>query len=476
MEYKEQEISLSGLLVYIMRGWRSILLLMVVFALVLGSFRYVTVTASQESEPVEEVIEELSPDRRHDVENTIKNEAKLAALEEYMDKAPLMQANPFDIYIANLSYWVDTGYVIDYAGKTEVDNTKTIIKSYIKALQEEDWRTDALERLGNPMEMPYFTELVSISSEEDVNTITMQIKYDNVDDLNTILECIRTYMEQIYLEKSENFGPHKLTEVNAVIRSYLDHDLSEEQSKKLDTKNSLTVNIEKAKEKFTPEQWAYYNERMGIDEPIEVEEEKKEEQPESPLGAVIKFAVLGAAAGLFILCAGRGMYFLFADKVRSCNGIGTSLKVPSLGYVESAEAEKKKKKMFHKVDEWISSFEKRELASLSQEQQVAIIVSGIALYCEQYGTERVFLSLNRTVSGMDDLGAQVAERLKKKEGISCSVVDDVMQAPKVAQNMKENEGIVFLVKENVSSYAQLAGGVNFCKDHNKRVLGVVVAV
>lgn len=472
MEYKEQEINLSGLLVYIMRGWRSIFCIMLAFALVLGGFQYVSFKRSLEADEV--VNTDLSLDRRNDVEKTINNENKLAALEEYMEKSYMMKINPFKSYVGSISFWIDTGHIVDYAGKTTSDNTPALILSYMKAFREEAWRMVAIDKLGVSIEVLYFNELVSISEED--NVITIAVKYDNAEDIYTILDCVRVHMNGVYLEQTENFGPHKLIEVSEFVRSTLDNSLNEEQNEKIDDINSLTTSIEKAKEKFTPEQWAYYNERMGIDEPIEVEEEKKEEQPESPLGAVIKFAVLGAAAGLLSLCAGRGMYFLFADKVRSCNGIGTSLKVPSLGYVESAEAEKKKKKMFHKVDEWISSFEKRELASLSQEQQVAIIVSGIALYCEQYGTERIFLSLNRTVSGIDDLGAQVAERLKKNEGISCSVADDVMQAPKVAQKMKENEGIVFLVKENVSSYAQLAGGVNFCKDHNKRVLGVVVAV
>lgn len=494
MNTEEREINLIDLLVYVAKGWRSILVWMLLMAVVVTGLQYAreiknlrdfqAAQPATDEEQKEQAVLTLGQLRREMPEEEIKAVAKVVRLEKeyeqqeaYMDSSLLMTMDPYNVSIARLQYWVDTDYKVNYAGITEKDVAGEIVDSYINRLRDGQWRKKALKAVGADVEaeLPYFGELFSISDMG--SSFTVIIKYADEQQLRKIISVLEEDLDSYQSEIEKVFGKHKLSLVNESVEVTVDNDVYNAQQNRKNVILGLENNIASYKASFNDNQKSLYageilvredeEEEEGTDGQEE-EEETEEVAPPTPQVRV-KNILLGAVLGAFLVCMIRAMAYILSGKLKAEDNIGAYLGVPKLGSIE--EAHKEAAGPFGKVDSWIDGFSRKDYRNLSKEQQLQMAVSNIALYCEKGGMKHIYFNSSVNCAGES---TDALKEMLDRRGISVKDGFSILQDAKAMEDMTKADGVVFLEQAGKSQNEDLEREIKICREYGKTVIGLVV--
>lgn len=491
MNTEEREISLLNLLIYVAKGWRGIIIWMLVMAVALGGVQYVrslsSAGATQSEEPAdeknekkqaEETLEQLSEEMEETeviaVEKVIKLEEDYAVQKKYIEGSELMNINPYDVTVGRVQYWIDTDYKVDYSGLTENDVTRDIVNAYIEHIYNGKWKKTALEAAHIEIEPQYFNELFSIDNLG--NSFTFIIKLGEEAQVESVVSTLKKEMEAYQDKLTDMFGKHKLNIVNESVEASVEAGIYDLQQNRKNTLLGLQESINNSKIAFTDNQKSLYEAQTVLDEDLNDNSEEKEkaetkDQEKARPGISVKYILLGAVLGAFLVCMVRAMRYILSGKLKAEDNIDVYLGVASLGYVE--ENKQQYKGIFGKLDAWIDGLAKRSYNDLSEEQQLQMIVSNIALYCEKGGMKNIYF--NSSVNYQTDKEGRIIEMLSKR-GVSVKTGFSILQDASSMENMNKTDGVVFLEKAEKSRYEDLEREIKVCKEHEKSVIGMVVLV
>lgn len=490
MNTEEREISLMDLLIYVVKGWRGIIVWMLLLAIAVGGIQYVREVKNlkafnaepqgTEEEQKEQAAQTLEQLRKEMTDEEIKAVAKVVRLEkeydqqlEYMESSMIMTMDPYDVNIAKLQYWVDTDYRVDYAGITPKDATGDIVDSYINRIEDNAWRKRALKAAGADMELAYFSEVLGISDLG--NSFTVIIKYGEEEPLRKMIAVLEEELES-YKDSLEGiFGEHSLNLVNESVETVVDNDIYNQQQSRKNNLINLENNIASYKNAFSDNQKSLYAGEILVNEDGSEEDNTEDTQELAvvpPTPAVrVKYILLGAVLGAFLVCMVRAMMYILSGRLKAEDAADAYVGVTSLGCIE--EEKKQAAGAFGRLDAWIDSFSKRNYGNLTKEQQIEMVVSNISLYCEKGDMKTIYL--NSSVNCTEEKGKEIKQLLKEK-GLEVREGFSILQDAKALEDMSRADGVVFLEQAGKSRYEALQREVHLCKEHGKAVIGLVVLV
>lgn len=486
MNTEEREISLIDLLIYVAKGWRSILAWMVVMAIAVSGIQYVrevkSARAVQEGQPISDeekkeqaaitlgqLRKEMSVDEIRAVEKVTRLEEEYEQQLEYIESSLLMTMDPYNVSIARLQYWVDNGYKVNYAGITEKDNAADIVDSYINRIKDSSWRKTALKAAGADTALAYFGELITVS--DTGNSFTVTVKYGDEEQLRTIVGVLEDELKDYKAEIAKVFGDHKLSLVNESVEVTVDNDVYGTQQNRKNILLNLENNIAGYKAAFNDNQKSLYEGEIIVSEDEQAENEA-EEGLEEVLPVVpkvrVKNILLGAILGAFLVCMVRAMNYILSGRLKAEDNIDAYLNVPSLGCIE--EDVKEPKGIFGKLDAWIDGFSRRSYGNLSKEQQIKMVVSNITLYCEKGEMDNIYF--NSSVNCTEEKAGSMAEMLKER-GIAVKSGFSILQDASAMEDMSRADGVVFLEEAGKSRYEDLEREIRLCREHGKTIIGMI---
>ena len=492
MNTEEREISLIDLLIYVAKGWKSIIACMLVMAVVVGGVQYVrevqNVKAYESSLPTtqeeekEQAVSTLEQLRESMTDQEILAVTKLVRLEkehamqtEYNKESLLMNMNPYDVSIARIKYAVDTNYVTNYVGVTHKDMTDDIVDAYINQLEDSEWRKEALKEAGVEAEVQYFSELISFGDYGDSFLIT--IKHSDEKELRKMLPVLKNAIETAKVQIREVYGNHALDLVNESVEVTVDSDIYNLQQNRKNTLLSYENNIIAYKNAFNDNQKSLYaGEILVNEEQVAAEEKAAADAAAAALAAApptpqirVKYLVLGAVLGAFLVCMVRAMAYILSGKLKAEDNVNAYLGVTSLGLIMEDKAVAKG--VVGKIDSWLDSLAKRNLGNLTKEQQLKMVVSNILLYCEKGNMKEIYL--NSSVNCLEEKAGELLQMLTER-GITVKDGFSILQDASAMEEMSKADGVVFLEQAGKSRYEDLEREVKLCREHEKTVIGLVV--
>lgn len=502
MNTEEREISLTGLFIYIAKGWRNLLIWMLIMAVAMGGIQYVReikvykdfqLAQSTESETnekekeeekekekekviltMEELKEEITDEEKQAVAKVVRLEKEYDRQLDYIESSMFMTMNPYDVSIARLQYWVNTDYTVNYTGITKKDVTGDIVTSYINRLEDNDWREKALKAAKEKTELRYFSEMVGLGNGGSYFTIV--IRYPDEKKLQTMIDVLDEEIKSYQSQITKIFGEHKLRNVNKTIEVVVDNDVYNTQQTRKNNLLNLENNIASYKRDFNDNQKSWYAGKILINEE---EEEKTEEElleEEEPIVAPptpqirFKNILLGALLGAFLLCMIRAMRYILSDKLKVEDNVDSYLGVVGLGNIQENEIETTG---MNKIDRWIESFSKKSYGNLSKDQQIKMTVSNIALYCEKENMRKIYF--NSSINCIEEKAGQIINLLKER-GISVKTGFSILQDAAAIEEMSKAEGVVFFEQAGQSSYKEVEREIELCRKHDKAIIGMIVMV
>lgn len=486
MYTEEREIRVIDLLIYVAKGWRNIFIWMLIMAIVIGAVQYVKevravkdyestkqVTMEEEKEQViftvEQLRQEMSSQEILAVNRVVRLEKEYTQLSDYVKNSLYMTMDPYNVSIAKIQYWINTDYEVNYMGITEKDRTDDLVDAYINYLEDSQWRKEALEVAREDIELQYFSELISFGDYGD--SFIVVIKYPDEEKLREILPVLKETVNDYQKQIEKIYGKHELNLVNESVEVTADNDVYNIQYNRNSVLLNLENNIINYKNAFNDNQKSLYaGEILVNEEQVEAEEKAAADAAAPPTPQIrVKYVVLGAILGAFLVCMVRAMAYILSNKLKAEDNVSAYLGVTSLGLIMEDKAFTKG--VVGKVDAWLDSLAKRNLGNLTKEQQLKMAVSNILLYCEKGNMKQIYL--NSSINCLEEKAGELVQMLNER-GITVKDGFSILQDASAMEEMSKADGVVFIEQAGKSRYEDLEREVKLCKEHEKTVIGLVV--
>lgn len=452
----DYEIDLKDLIFAVFRKWRLVIMVAFVVAFVLGGYKCVKEFLNQKDD---EYVSELKEEYQSDLEQYEQTQkgyerdidiftASIEYQEKYKENSVLLKTDPYNKGFASADVFVKMSDLPEAAGTviTTVDFADGVVKAYASAIQQ----GGALESLSHDMgiDLIYLKELVQVTTDYDSNMLNISVTYPDERGAKKILSKITDSIDSMYPEIQTNLGRHSVVIMNQNVGVITDQTLADYQKQKVDDlaeTNTKLKDTEKALEELQEPMKPVALSKMSI------------------IKAGIKFGIVGWLAGAFLSACIVCAIFLFNGKIGVDNDLKNRFGLKFLG----GFSERRKKRAFSGIDEWLDSIEGKE--SVADESVYDMIAANINNY-NNLG-QSVFVT--GTVE-TEVLNYFVINLQRKLPGLVLGSGADMNRNVSTLQKVNEYDQIVLLEERKRSRLREIEKEVETILNMKKEIMGYII--
>lgn len=479
----EMQISLKDMLLKILLNWRTILIWMLVCAVLLGgvgAFRSYRqrqqALQAQTGESASALREALTELEAEEVERTWELyqgfRQDYEGLLEYQENSLKMQLDPMAVSTGTLWYRVDNHYQVEYPVMEADNNLQDIVYSYLLALRSHSLYEALADTLGWDTTGTYLQELVQVEYGEEEGFFTISVLAESEEAAGQLLDLLAAEVEASTPELQQLYGAYDLTELERQVSQGENLELLEEQQAQRSSLNYAMSQCRKISFYMTEDQEAYY---AALQEEAAAGSQAEEEDT-APVAVPafrpiqVKYLVLGALMGAFLVCAWVAVRYLFSSRLRLAEDLEINYRVPVLGVFP---AQAGKKKALGGVDRWLLSLFGKKEGALSQETVVQLVVAQVKAAAAKSQIRTVYLTgTGRSTEGKE-LQSCLCQALQK-EGISAAEGNSILLDAQSLEQMARSDGVILVEAVHASRYGEVQEEVALCRRYQAAVLGSVV--
>ena len=459
----EQEVDLKDLILAILRRWRSIIVVGILMAVVMGGYAAVSGSRAGAGESEDEQTYEdalaLYESEKTGLEMEIENlEMTLKGLSAYQENSLLMKISPYNKPVASAEVYID-------AADSQV--MRSLAKAYTAVLKNEN----TLEKLYQilPLEDQYLLELFSVDSYlqgmvtveyaadsstvtstyygEDINMLSIKATAGDQETAGLLLEALLGEMESSEGELAASIGPHTLNVVDEGISAVVDMELAKKQQDNRDSRSQLTTALE--------------NSQTAYDE---LEEPAVPSAGGVSMGRVLKYVVLGGAVGVFLMAFAYCVVYLMSDKIHSEKDLKSRFGIKILGVMPGSGVGEH---TFF-IDQWLYRLEGR---NCSGQMEPAYDLAAANL--KNYAGEAKNLLLTGTVGEeqMKELAQSLSRRLP---GFVLTVGKNMAEDVDTRKKLPDCDGVILVEKAEASRAGAVQQEIEMIGNVGKEIVGAVV--
>lgn len=460
----EEEINLSAMLLHICLRWRVFLVVMIVFAVVVGGTKLaMNIQGLKDPENVERMKAEYEDElTAYEAEGDAlkmqisENQRNLQLQTEYNDNSILMKIDPRNEWVASMNLYVDTHYQIMPGSSIQNENPAyKIICAYYDYYNSGEFFTTVMDKLSFDIgELKYLKEVLSVSFDTSRYAITINVVADTKEHSEELVRVAGDAFLSRYNFVNSSLDEHTLNKSETVSYSQINTDREAYQLAQENQENVWKQNVPDLNEQYR--EW-----------------EKKESSIERPIvdmqGAVrrgLKWCVIAAVIGCFVCAVVFFLQYLLSGKIREAGNFGPNARVLS-----ELPAQKKRKTPIDRQICRVFGVVIKESEYDSRVEAMALSLGKMldAMQCE-----------NATVAFIGDvkdaelkaLTGQIEKTLTGKHKIVAA--GNMIVDPAAAKIAYAADAVVVVAKQNASprkTYMQFCDKLSACK---VQVLGTVL--
>ncbi len=322
----EEEISLVELMVQLLSGWKKILLLALIFALLLGGYRGVkglrersAAGGTAEAEEKYEADLEAYEAQKTMLENQI--EATSESIQQnntYQESSALMQLDPYNYAGASIVYYVNAHYTVDpNASVQPTDPTQSLVRAYGTSLQQADFYQYLSDSLKGALTAGNLQELVTIQTDPTTGLVGIEVAAETLSQAETIEAAVKEYAASQQEGISTKIAAHdlQLLSSSSSSSSYWVKNGSAEAEDNAATLNAMGNSVAEKQQEFENKQTEL---NQKLEDLKKQADELEEPQPEGTgrglKRAVLKFLLIGFVLGGFLGCGWITLVMLLGDR------------------------------------------------------------------------------------------------------------------------------------------------------------------
>lgn len=453
----EMTTSLTELLAAMIRAWKGICATLLVFALLLGGYQaYKQISQARAPENSPEKIEERYQTalgeyetEKKNLEDTLKNqENSLESKEDYLENSILFQIDPYNEYVTEIVFTfsdIDESAQLFRYPNTAADYLPQKIRSqYLELWKSMDLSKDiGLSRYAD-IQSKYLSEIVSVSSLEG-ELVSIRAVGTTPSETEELANAVYNYFEAHRDVIAGSSAQHSFAFVNRTTKNVIDEDLSAKRENLEIEIENLEKSIETSKES------------------IEALTEPKPDERYSATAivkSVVKYAIFGAAIGIFLGCLFVCCYWLFAGRASNTFQMEQAANAPFLGSLNIPST-------------WAARLSATVMGERTwgeRDQAMAYIREQIKINRPADGKILLFSTLPGKTAG---IGIEELKSTLSQDGYKVSAVMDIIHNPMAVEAVHTGTAAVFVEMAGSSSIMAIRNFAAQLENKKIPVLGII---
>lgn len=462
---QEVEINLLDLLMKLCKQWKQILVCAVVFACLLGGYRFIKGSGEAQTNgaavSTEGIV--LTKDEQKRVDGAVTLSDEIEANQKYMDESILMNIDPYHKDRAVLLYSIE-----DVSKRTK----QRIVESYLSFIKDGGAIKELKEKAPDTwtMDDSYLAEVINayqsndsstqiVLNETTANTL-FYIEVTGKDDkmvtelARGLQEAVDAYQETV----QKNAGEHTLTLLSKEQGVKTDSGLATTQHDKNYQLSNNLYNLKTLTDSFSEQQKAIYEETIATEDDS-LQQEASQENAISRFS--IKWIVLGFAGGIFVYCGIFACLYLLRDTVKSTGELKAHYTFPVFGSIILKKGTKG-------TGEDLSGREKDDY-----ERQRAQLLNRIRLACQSKEITRICIASDFSFSEQEKNFVESASKQLKAWGIETVVGENVAGNVSVWDTLTEVGSVLMLYKLGTTTHQMIDEEMRFYTENLLNVIGAM---
>lgn len=460
----EEEINLSAMLLSFCLRWRTVVIVMLVFGIVVGGTRLaMNIQGMRDPERVEQMKAEYEDAlAAYQAEGVAlktqisENKRSLNLQTEYNKKSMLMQIDPRNECVASMSLYVDTNYQIMPGSSIQNENPAyKITCAYYDFYSSGEFFTTVKDKLSFDLgEMKYLKEVLNVTFDTSRYAIVINAVADTKEHCDELVRVAGDAFQSQYSFVNSSLGEHTLK--NSDIASYTQIN-TDREAYQIEQKNQENIWLQNV-----PELNEQYREWEG-----------KESSIERPIVDMhravrngIKWIVIAGVIGLFGCAVLFFLKYLLSGKIREAGNLG-----PNACVLAELPNQRKKKNAIDRQICRLFGIVVRQSEYNSRVEAMALSL-GKMLDARQCESKTVAFVGDVKSAELRELAEQTEKTLSGKYKIVAA--GNMIVDPAAAKAAYSADAVVVVTKQNASprkTYLQFCDKLAACK---VQVLGTVL--
>ena len=484
---EDSEIDLRDLLYYILRQWRRIFVCALVFCVLLGGFKLVKGFSMLKS--TDTVENQKSYQSELDAYNITKSrlEDQIEELTqsiqdkgEYHEQSILMNLNPDAAYKSSLTYIVNAS-----RDDALVENSKELhpvinrrmnsaLGAYASLIQNGSILSDVQEKLATTLSKKYLAELVYVQTDYQAKLLHVTVVGETREQVQAITDAVEEGLQNVNASITTPVADYHLS----LLSSYIGDDAG------------TNIPIETIPEEGTNENDAIYQTSIealqknymtsvaDMQEQLSTckEQLNKLEEPSAPAGISrnsvlkegVKYAVLGAVAGAFLMALFYAMRYLLSGKLLSADYLNDNY-----GLMVLADYHPSIKEDPHPIDKLIDQMTGISDEKRSLEGVYTLGAANILAQLSATKTSKVLLIGNAAANDFYTAANALSQKLSVA-GVEAVIAGNVNADASAVQKLKDAEPVVLIEQCGVSRQQEIQKELQMLRKLGKEIIGAIV--
>lgn len=463
-ERMEREINLVELFWNILLGWRQIICVGVLFAVLLGGIKYLKdskVYRAAQKMNEEEIV--LTLEEEQQVEEARVLVERIEKYKGYLEKSVLMQINPYEKPIVELQYYVESDYTYNYTKDNESDYTNDLMSLYYNYVKSGEMSDKLIDIANLKISQADFSELCAVT--QNGKTMLIAITWAEEAKLKEISECMKTLLSKKELNFQE-VGSHKLKLLRESQNVIVDTELAEKRNTYSNNIAYINTQLTNLKTSMSEPQLKQLNQLVSENESGNDEINADIAKPDLSL----KYIVLGAGAGMFLMCFWIFCKMFFTVRLQNSEEMRTLYNIRLLGEIT---VQSQKKLFLSVIDDKLLKIKNRRKKKLTVQEQIKVLSANIALTCKKQGIDKIYM----TGSEYESVDTVVLDMLKKEMLLQHIQIKEGGNIFYNAESLREGTeigNILFVEQIDHSIYDEISNELNLAKEQKNNIIGAVI--
>ena len=437
VDLDEREMSIFDMIMYLLRRYRSIILVGVICALVVCAGAFVKtkfMISESEYSKYEREMMVYNADQ-----NLLKSyNEKLVEAKNYLADFPLVAVDSYKLPTASVSLCVEGTYAELLSNSTSYDPGDSIINNMVLSINKSDKWQEIADKYN--INVKYIKELVSIEPDFDSNIVVINTFGKDIESAVSLLDDVKVLVNENLSSILESYKGYRIAERNysAYIDSGWVNDIE------IDTESQINDYITQIK---------------TLEDKYKDTGEPKEPGYFSILRA-IKYCLIGGVAGAFVMCAWYCLKYLLSDSVHTDDDIHDLCGYTNLGTFSVNETGK------NGIDKCLIKLQYGE--AIDDKLVYERIAESIGLLAKD--KKNIVLLGNVDRAKLDKLGEELNKLVK---GVKIVASGNINSDNEALSSLKDSDSVILVEERETSKLKDVVKEIEFIRDCDKRILGYI---
>ena len=479
---KERIVTIADLIHEIVRRFWIVIILAVVFAVLLGGYRYIAdskaaAAMQSDTENTADIsLSNLSEEEQNEVNNILLIEENMLQQQEYAENSILMKIDPYNESVATLQYYFNVDEPVDSAEQDYRTNLLDMYQSYI----ENGALISDLKEQGMDLDAQYLEEIISCEVQPGAETgdvsevlllgsqmtsFDVKVINENSESCKELADKIVTCMQNYQEKLNTSIGSHELILMDQSYSQMVDNDLMTYKYDRVNSIASMQERIDTLKENLSAEQLNIVEQSIEhVQSESLMHTGDSSEETTAPVSINKKYVAVGALAGIILACLFIVVTYIMRGTINKAEDLQYLYNMRILGEIVF----KSRKNPFLSV--WNKLLGHGDKV-MPLKEQLALLETNLLLTCKKKQIQKML------ISGGDENGLNCMKEVFQKlgnQGIEVEYVSDLLASSVALQKLSEYDTVILVEHIRKSQYSDIIKQIEICSEQEVELLGAIV--